>query len=272
MTNIILSKPLLNFLIVCFWASIALFAFQLIISFRTFFLFSLGIQTEPHILLLGTVFILSTLWIILFFYTLYFFYKYDRYSKSGIFFLFFHLIYSLIYFYRVIWQQKRELVGSYEKEPVLGKSIFLENYENEEINEDEQRNYWRQLWLQAIYELTSMEFQKKKWLDNENENPHYSFGEFMNSYFDDTLSDFDYSHYIGIDWISQQEYEMLKEWHSELHKYETPNNDDYDEKAILDDIKWIEIVKKGEQAREKLFETLNETEKKYLMDENNKLD
>ena len=135
-----ISKPLLNFLIVCFWATISLFALQIIVSFRAFFLFSLGIKTEPHILLLGTVFILSTLWILLFFYTLYYFFKFDRYSKSGIFFLFFHGFYALIYFYRVIWQQKRELVGDYEREPVLGNTIHLETDDSEDFDweEDEQ--------------------------------------------------------------------------------------------------------------------------------------
>lgn len=135
-----ITKPLLNFLIVCFWASIALIVLQIVVSFRTFFLFHLGIETEPHILLQGTLILFSTLWIFLFFYTLYFFFKYDRYSKSGIFFLFFHLIYSLFYFYRVIWQQKRELVGNYEREPVLGNTIQLETDDIEDFDweEDEQ--------------------------------------------------------------------------------------------------------------------------------------
>jgi len=132
-----ITKPLLNFLIVCFWASIALIVLQIIVSFRTFFLFYLGIETEPHILLLGTIILLSTLWIFLFLFTLYFFFKYDRYSKSGIFFLFFHLIYALIYFYRVIWQQKRELSGSYESEPVLGNTIHLETDDPEDFDYDE---------------------------------------------------------------------------------------------------------------------------------------
>ena len=135
-----ISKPLLNFLIVCFWAAISLFALYIIISFRAFFLFSLGIYTEPHILLIGTAFILSTLWFFLFGYSLYFFFKYDRYSKSGIFFLLFHGFYALIYFYRVIWQQKRELVGDFEREPVLGNTIHLETDDSEDFDweEDEQ--------------------------------------------------------------------------------------------------------------------------------------
>ena len=135
-----ISKPLLNFLIVCFWASIALIVLQIVVSFSTFFLFHLGIETEPHFLIQTTLIILSTLWIFLFLYTLYFFFKHDRYSKSGIFFFFFHLIYALIYFYRVIWQQKRELVGSFEREPVLGNTIQLETDDSEDFDyeEDEQ--------------------------------------------------------------------------------------------------------------------------------------
>jgi hypothetical protein len=136
-----ISKPLLNFLIICFWASIALIVLQIIFLFRTFFLFHLGIESEPHFLLVGIIFILSTLWIFLFIFTLYFFFKYDRYSKSGIFLFFFHLIYALIYFYHVIWQQKRELVGDYKREPVLGNTIQLEKDSTDEYKYEEEDKF-----------------------------------------------------------------------------------------------------------------------------------
>ena len=69
---------------------------------------------------------------IIFGYSLFFFYKYDRYSKSGIYFFFFHFFYAFIYFYKVIWKRKRELVNSFECEPVLGNSLMIETEETDE--------------------------------------------------------------------------------------------------------------------------------------------
>ena len=135
------SKPLLRLLIICFWASIAFIAFQITVSFSTFFqAYAAGTIPEPSILIRGLYGILSIPWILLFCYTLYFFYKYDRYRKSGIYFLFFHLAYSLVYFYRVIWKQKRGLVGTYNGEAVLGNTVLLETEEEERDFEEGEDN------------------------------------------------------------------------------------------------------------------------------------
>ena len=43
-----------------------------------------------------------------------------------------HILYGMIYFYKVIWKRKRELVNSFESEPVLGNRIHIieEPYDN----------------------------------------------------------------------------------------------------------------------------------------------
>ena len=46
------------------------------------------------------------------------------------------------------------------------------------------RDAWRQRWLSSFNELTSIELQQKSWLDRFNKNSHWSFVEFMCSYFD----------------------------------------------------------------------------------------
>ena len=104
--------------------------FIIIVSF-IFVTMGYGVNgTKPYIFL---SIIISILNIPLFFlcgYSFYFFYKYDKYSKSGIYFLFFHILYAHIYFYKVIWKKKRELINSYEQEEVLGNKIFIETEED----------------------------------------------------------------------------------------------------------------------------------------------
>lgn len=111
------------------------------------------------------------------------------------------------------------------------------------------RNIRRQRWLSSIYELTSLELQRTSWLGQHTENPHWSFVEF---YFDDLLCNFPYSRYVEIGWVLAEEYEILKYWHEALRKYQSPNNHDYDNTAVLADKNWLEIVRSGARAKVKL--------------------
>jgi hypothetical protein len=126
------------------------------------------------------------------------------------------------------------------------------------------REIWRQRWLGLINELTSIELQRKSWLDRKQSNPHWSFVEFMCSYFDDLLCGLPYTHYVEIGWISTQEYEVLIDWHETLDRYQEPRNDDHDREAILADKNWLEIVKTGEKAKLKLANSLAHAERKIL--------
>lgn len=128
------------------------------------------------------------------------------------------------------------------------------------------KEIWRKRWLESINELTSINLQRKSWLDRTNMNPHWSFVEFMCSYFDDTLV-YDYKYLVEINWVTKEEYEIIKEWHNALDKYDAPKNNDFDHKAILNDIKWIDIVQAGANAKSKLAEKLNSVEKEYLITE-----
>lgn len=258
-------KPLLNFLIACFWASIALITIQITFAIILIYSFPHGVHFESGYLIRVLLFILSILWLFLTGYAVYFYFSYDKYSSSGIFFLFFHMAYALIYFYRIIWKRKRPLAGTINTEPLLGNSILLEN-EDSEITAEEQKEHWRQLWLESIYELTSIDLQRDRWLDKNNNNPHYTFIEFNACYFDDLLSDMEYQHYIEVGWVSSNEYEIIKEWHKELDDYQPPENDHYNHSAILQDLKWINIVEKGRQARIQLIEIVTEKEMSYLRD------
>jgi hypothetical protein len=126
------------------------------------------------------------------------------------------------------------------------------------------KDTWRKAWLNSIYELTTYNLQERTWLDRNNTNPHYTFGEFLCSYFDDLLNDIPYEEYIKMCWVSDKEYQILKEWHSRLDEYQSPGNNDFDPIAVLNDPLWKDIVKQGESTRLKLLEVLADDEKEIL--------
>lgn len=129
---------------------------------------------------------------------------------------------------------------------------------------DTDKNLWRENWLGCINELTSIELQKKTWLDINQTNPHWSFVEFMCCYFDDLYIDENYKNPLEKGWLTQQEFEIIANWHSALDKYKPLNNDDYDHIGILNDPKWLEIVKVGLLAKRELMVVLNEKERNIL--------
>jgi hypothetical protein len=133
------------------------------------------------------------------------------------------------------------------------------------------KNLWRERWLSSVNQLTSLNLQKKSWLDTAQTNPHWSFVEFMSCYFDDIGIDENYKYPIEREWLSKKEFEIIISWHEELDKYNSPKNDPYDHLAILEDPKWFEILQTGLTMKSRLASILNETEKKILTEEMNYL-
>ena len=129
-------KRVLNTLIACFWVNILFLTTMFVYSVTTLFLVGNGLVIESNPILTGliTLFYLPVLF--LFAYTVYFLYKYDKYSKSGLYLFFFHILYAHIYFYKVMWKRKRDLVNSFENEQVLGNKIFIETEELEDFESD----------------------------------------------------------------------------------------------------------------------------------------
>lgn len=130
-----ISEKLLKTLKVCFWLNILTFVGMIILTIVQFNSFLNGKNYEPDLFVTTLLGISNFSVLFVFGYSVYFLYKYDRYSKSGIYFLFFHLLYANIYFYRVIWKRKRELINSYESEQVIGNKIFIETEEDEMNNQ-----------------------------------------------------------------------------------------------------------------------------------------
>uniref|UniRef100_UPI00404ADE48 hypothetical protein n=1 Tax=Flavobacterium sp. TaxID=239 RepID=UPI00404ADE48 len=119
-----------------------------------------------------------------------------------------------------------------------------------------EKEIWRERWLVSINELTSIDLQKKFWLMKDNENPHWTFVEFICCYFDDLSLDDDYFDVLKCNWVSVEEFEILKKWHFELKSYNSPNDDDYNHELILTDKKWVELVEFGKKVNEELLKFL----------------
>ena len=126
------------------------------------------------------------------------------------------------------------------------------------------REKWRLLWLDSINELTSFDLQVQSWLSNQTSNPHWSYVEFRCCYFDDVFPE--YEDLIKKGWVTQEEYDIIKDWHERLDKYETPNGNNHDREAILNDSDWIDIVSEGEKAKIELSRILEGKEKAALME------
>jgi hypothetical protein len=63
-------------------------------------------------------------------YCIYFHYKFDKYRPVTFKLFFLNIIYSSIYFYKIIWKKKKPLKNSMTPEPVLGNTIFIESEDN----------------------------------------------------------------------------------------------------------------------------------------------
>jgi|GEM_PF-5637445 hypothetical protein len=59
------------------------------------------------------------------------------------------------------------------------------------------KHLWIERWLGCINELTSLDFQKISWFNRTHTNPHWSFVEFMCSYFDDLAIDEYYEYQLN---------------------------------------------------------------------------
>ncbi|PKV51532.1 hypothetical protein ATE84_3617 [Aquimarina sp. MAR_2010_214] len=133
------------------------------------------------------------------------------------------------------------------------------------IEQKMDKETWRRNWLFMLKDLTNLEYQKQTWLNPKNTNPYYSFVEFMCSYFDDLNLTDGYKRLIESNFVSTQEYESIEKWHKLLAGYNSPQNEDYDNQAVLNDEKWLEILDLGKESIENLKPKLNSIERSLLI-------
>ena len=145
----------------------------------------------------------------------------------------------------------------------LPRNKVPKNIEIENLKMDKET--WRRNWILMIKDLTNLKYQKKTWLDPNNTNPYYSFIEFMCSYFDDLNISDGYEKLINSGLVTQTEFESIAEWNNSLSEYDSPNNDDYNNKAVLNDPKWLEIIEIGIKSIENLKPKLSKSERSLLI-------
>ena len=114
-------------------------------------------------------------------------------------------------------------------------------------------------WLHSLHELSEIKIQKQ-WINSETASPHYCFTEFYECYFDLVCN---YEKHIYNGYVSKEEYDVIKEFHFALERYEP--NPNFEDKDILTDSNWLKIVELGKNTLEKLALLLTDPEEKKLV-------
>jgi len=112
--------------------------------------------------------------------------------------------------------------------------------------DDETRLILRRNWSCALGEIADLELQRRTWLDPTNtDNPHWSYIEFVCSYPDSEQL----AEGLKRGYLSHREAQILTDFFYVLTGYKHPEADDYDNKAVLNDPAWHEVVKAAQKAK-----------------------
>lgn len=122
------------------------------------------------------------------------------------------------------------------------------------------RAAWRAHWLSSIQELADLEMQRATWLNPHNENRHYTFVEYVESYFTDLALGKDSGGYparIAENLLSEEEAAAVCRLHVLFDSY-IPPTDWYDHRTILEDPKWLDVVDAAQSAQACLATIISE--------------
>ncbi|MBE0579128.1 hypothetical protein [Devosia sp.] len=115
----------------------------------------------------------------------------------------------------------------------------------------ERRASWRLNWLSSIQELADVGMQRTTWLNAHSGNRHYSFVEYVESYFSDlalSKDDGGYPARIADNLLSQDEAAAVSHFHILFDNYE-PRTDRFDHHDILADPNWHRVVEAAQAAQ-----------------------
>ena len=90
----------------------------------------------------------------------------------------------------------------------------------------------------------------------------------MCCYFDDirlSNTDFGYEGWISQGLATREEVEAVQHFHTLADAYNSPNGDDYDNKAVLADPRWHNVVSAAKAAQQKLAQILTDPEELKLL-------
>ncbi len=127
---------------------------------------------------------------------------------------------------------------------------------NEE-EKNEQRRSWRLRWIGMLFEFSHLEYQRGLWIELKYPNEASYFGEDMCQYFDDLSIDNNYERQLANEYISEEEFEIIKTFHIALDRYESGERSDFE---ILNDPNWLSIVEEGNKAWNKLKDVITDEE------------
>lgn len=119
----------------------------------------------------------------------------------------------------------------------------------------------RSWWFCLVAEIADIDLQRRTWLDRANQNPHWSYVEFVCSYPDhDQLM-----HALKQGRLTADEFKILSELRRILVSYSPPGGNDYDHAAVLDDPAWHSVIEAAERARQQLLSTTTDQHEQEML-------
>lgn len=110
--------------------------------------------------------------------------------------------------------------------------------------------------------------QRATWLNPQNCNPHYTFVEFAECYFDDlaiTDAEGGYRARIADGLLTADEAEAVEAFHGLFDRYKSPDGDDYNHEAILNDPAWHDVVAAAQSAKCALLAIIGDLDERQLL-------
>ncbi len=121
---------------------------------------------------------------------------------------------------------------------------------------------WRRRWLFCLFELSHLTFQRKLWIESAYTDIKGDFDEAMCQYFIDLGLDENYWKEMETGFTSEEEYNIIKEFHELLAKYEDKNKLDL---IILTDPNWIRISEIGLKAWANIKDYIQDKDEIYFI-------
>jgi len=119
----------------------------------------------------------------------------------------------------------------------------------------EARINWRFRWIELIFEFSHLEYQNEIWIKNSNPNIIGWYAEDVNQYFNDLSLEDGYNLVLKENYVSKEELAVIEEFHLSFDDFvEVENHEqrDMSDKQRLIDTGWIQIVKLGFEAWNRL--------------------
>lgn len=127
--------------------------------------------------------------------------------------------------------------------------------------------FWRTEWFYSIDELSDLAGQRRTWLDPNQISPHFTYVEFICTYFDRRMSTSPdgYRELIEQGYLTDDEARAVSDLHLLIGAYRPPRGDNNDHIDILDDPSWHQVVNAAAVARDRLLMLLTDEEERQAL-------